>query len=159
IESAAGEDKLRLVDRERKLMAANRKRLLPDRLEYTDVWRRGFIYRLVLTGFDHDTLAVALGHPSLRLLRELAVAVTGGSSLVIAPTLPSPLPATLRVLELSNTTSTPMLGAIGPVLDGALPQLERLKLFGAAELADLRHPTLAELDVGCTDATANALPA
>src|SRR5262249_39204922 len=62
----------------------------------------------------------------------------------------------LRALELSNTTSTPMLGAIGPVLDGALPQLERLKLFGAAELADVRHPTLTELEIGSTDAAAHA---
>jgi uncharacterized protein (TIGR02996 family) len=157
VETATGEDKLRLVDRERKLLAANRKQLLPDRLEGTLVWRRGFVHRLVLTSFEAGTLEPALGHPSMRLLRELAAEVSGWSSVVIAPNLP-PLPATLRVLELSNTTSTPSLGAIGPVLDGQLPQLVRLSLHGAAELDDVRHPTLAELELGCGDATA-AVPA
>jgi len=153
IETASGDDKLKLADRERKLLAANRKHLLPDRLEGMLVWRRGFVHRLVLTSFEAGTLEPALGHPSLRLLRELAVELSGWSPVIIAPNLP-PLPATLRVLELSNTTSTPSLGAIGPVLDGQVPQLERLSLHGAADLDDLQHPALAELELGCKDATA-----
>ena len=43
-----------------------------------------------------------------------------------------------------------MLGHVGALLAGALPQLERLKLHGAAEL-DLQHPGLAELELGCAD--------
>jgi uncharacterized protein (TIGR02996 family) len=152
IETAAGDDKLRLADRERKLLAANRKQLVPERLDGTAMWRRGFVHRLVLDG-TLSTLAAALAHPSLRLLRELAVEITGWSTVIIAPNLP-PLPATLRVLELSNTTSTPSLGAIGPVLDGRVPQLARLSLHGAADLDDIRHGTLAELELGCADATA-----
>jgi uncharacterized protein (TIGR02996 family) len=153
MEAATGDDKLRLADRERKLLAANRKQLVPERLDATLVWRRGFVHRLVMDGLDPSSLATALGHPSLRLLRELAIGITGWSSVIVAPNLP-PLPATLRVLELSNTTSTPSLGPIGPILDGHLPQLARLSLHGAADLDDLRHATLAELEVGCADATA-----
>jgi hypothetical protein len=42
------------------------------------------------------------------------------------------------------------------VLADALPQLRRVKLQGAADLDDVRHPALEELELCCTDATALA---
>jgi uncharacterized protein (TIGR02996 family) len=152
LETATGNDKLKLADTERKLLAVHRKQLVPERLDGTLVWRRGFIHRLVLSAGDPASLARAFTHPSLRLVRELAVEIGGWSSIVIAANLPAPLPATLRVLELVNTTSLgAALGVIGPLL--TVPQLVRLKLHGACELADVRHPTLVELELVAGDAT------
>lgn len=154
LETATGDDKVKLADTERKLLAVHRKQLVPERLDGTLVWQRGFIHRLVLTAADPASLARAFAHPSLRLVRELAVEIGGWSSTVVAANLPTPLPATLRVLELGTTSTqaTDGLGAIGPLLSDALPQLVRLKLHGACELAEVRHPTLVELEVVVADA-------
>jgi hypothetical protein len=103
MEDAAFEERTRLVDVEQKLLANHRARFLPERLEGTPVWRRGFVHRLVIdstTGIDPTTLARAFAHPSFRLLRELAVELQW--SRVITVNLPSPLPDTLRAIELGS---------------------------------------------------------
>ena len=156
LETAAGAHRRLLVDREKKLLAAHRKHLMPDRIEGTYVWRRGFVQRVVLKNVDHG-LARVFAHPSLRLLRELVVETDGQTSIVVAANLPTPLSPTLRVLDLSNMSSIAKrnagLGAIGPLLANALPRLERLRLAGAADLHDVCHPSLAELELAYIDAT------
>lgn len=152
LETATGEDKVRLADTERKLLAQHRKQLEPERLDGTPTWRRGFVHRLALKNVDTASLARALAHPSFRLVRELAVEIPGYSSLVIAPNLPAPLPDTLRVLELGDPLYDQSIGPLGPLLANALPQLQRLALRGAAELEDVAHPTLSVLELASVDA-------
>ena len=48
LETATGEDRARLLELEKKLLAAHRKRFVPERLELAVVWRRGFIHRLAV---------------------------------------------------------------------------------------------------------------
>jgi hypothetical protein len=122
---------------------------MPERIEGTLTWRRGFIHRVELTGVEATTIGRALAHPSSRLVRELAIKID--SSLTVSANLPRPLPATLRTLSLANRER--YLGAVGSLLENAVPQLERLVLDGTCELADLKHSTLAELDLTCDDAT------
>lgn len=152
LETATGDARLELVEREKKLLAVHRKHLTPDRIEGTLTWRRGFVHRVTLKNLDTTTLARVFAHPSLRLVRELVVDLGAWSSIVVAPNLPTPLPSTLRLLEL-RSAATSGLGALGPLLADAMPQLERLVLAGAAELHDIAHPTLAELEIVCADAT------
>jgi hypothetical protein len=122
---------------------------------------------LVVEQPDAGTLARAFAHPSLSLVRELVVQIGDFSSVVATANLPHPLPPTLRVLELRG--SSPFnnvwsdyrgallgLGRVGPVLDGALPNLQRLCLHGVVDLDDISHPALAELELGCRDARRTA---
>jgi|GEM_PF-1457143 len=151
----ATDERMRLVELEKKLLAQHRKRFLPDRLEGKLVWRRGFVHRLIiLAGGDATALARTFSHPSFRLLRELAVELENTwSTLVVAANLPS-LPSTLRVLDFGGSDDrNDRLGTIAPVLAGAMPQLERLRLRGIADLTGLAHPSLAELELGGLDAT------
>lgn len=151
LETATGDDKLRFADLESKLLAANRRQLVPDRAHATWTWRRGFIHRLALRNLD-VTLLQTLAHPSLQLVRELRVDVDSLGMVVIAANLPEALPPTLRVVELCNRHRP--LGAIGPLLAGAMPHLARLELAGGAELDDIAHPGLTELELGADRATA-----
>ncbi len=150
LEAATPEERVRLADLEKKLLATHRKRFLLDRLDGKIVWRRGFVHRLVVptTALDKASLARAFAHPSFRLLREFAVEVESAwaTPRLVAPNLP-PLPATLRALELTAQ----QLGDIAALLDGSLPQLERLRLGGAASFVDLAHPTLAQLELDSAD--------
>jgi uncharacterized protein (TIGR02996 family) len=152
---AEGDARARLATLEKKLLAAHRDRLVPDRLEGGLVWRAGFVHRLELTtvtSLDRVTLARAFRHPSLRLLRELAVPL---DRQVVAANLPSPLPATLRVLELGREPEYRLDtdGGLGDVAElvCALPALERLVLGASCDLA-LRSPVLRELELRCLDA-------
>ncbi len=157
LEAATGDEHVRLADLEKKLLAVHRKHLVADRIDGTLGWRRGIVHRVVLTTVERESLARAFGHPSFRIVRELVADVGGWTSVVVAANLPTPLPPTLRVLELRNRTSTDTLGAIAPLLAAAVPQLERLVLAGSADLRELRHPSLAELELVCVDATAARL--
>jgi uncharacterized protein (TIGR02996 family) len=162
LETADGEDRSRLLDTEKKLLATHRKQLLPDRLEGTLVWRRGFVHRLVLAekGLEPTSLARVFAHPSFRILRELAVEVDPWALLVPAANLPRPLPPTLHALELGEDKARPPvpgdrpgLGDVAALVAAGLLQLARLKLHGAADLRGLRHASLAALDLGCVDVT------
>ncbi|MEO8703653.1 MAG: DUF3553 domain-containing protein [Kofleriaceae bacterium] len=155
LETATGADRVPLADTEKKLLAVHRKHLTPERIDGTLHWHRGFVQRVVLTNVEIASLARVFAHPSLRLVRELVVDNKTHSGRVVAANLPTPLPATLRTLELRNPVSRdPTLGLIGPLLAGSLVQLERLVLEGGADLEDVRHPTLAELELAISDATA-----
>ena len=147
IETATGDERIRLGDIEKRLLAVHRKQLVPERLEGTCTWRRGFVHRLAVKHLDSESLARAFDHPSLRLLRELAVVKP---SVVVAANLPTDLPSTLRVLELDGSLAG--IGRIAGLLR-AVPQLERLQLTGPGELDDIRHPRLAELELVSSDAT------
>jgi hypothetical protein len=148
LETATGDDRLRLAESERKLIAANRKRLVPEAIDpaMTLTWRRGFVRRVTLANVG-PAVNAAFSHPSFRLVRELVIETE--HAMAIAPNLPAPLPSTLRVLELVSKAVP--LGQVGAAM-AAAAQLERLKLVGAAELGELKHAALVELEIGCVDA-------
>ncbi len=126
-----GEARAALVAHEKELLATHRKCFLPERLDGKLGWRRGFVHRVAVVADDSDprSLVRVFAHASFRLLRELAVVRRNAySPAVVAANLPTPLPATLRVLELGDDR----IGAVAPLLAEALPRLERLELRGAA---------------------------
>lgn len=130
LESATGWTKDRLVETERKLLAAHRQ-LLPGK-NAALVWRRGFVHA-ISSGVGDGVLQ----HPSLQLVRELR-----------AHTFPEALPPTLRILEIANWT-TGNLKALLPLV-----QLRRLALPLDAPLVGLQHPTLAELELAASQVPA-----
>lgn len=154
LESATGDARVALADREKKLLAVHQKHLRPGKFDGSLTWRRGFVHRITLTALD-PMLPRIFAHPSLRLVREVAVDVNATwLNVVVAANLPRPLPTTVRVIELRCRGETAIHGPIDTLLASGLPQLRRLAIDGPADLANLAHPTLAELELGCTDATA-----
>jgi len=148
LETATGEDKTKLADREKKLLAVHRTVLTPEHLDATCTWHRGFVKTLTLHSAGSRALGPPFQHPSFALLRELVVAFSPYSSLVAAANIPGPLPETVRTLSITADR----IGDPAPLV-AQLPQLGRLHLHGAAELAGLAHPTLPELELQVADAS------
>ncbi len=140
LETATDDERLRLQAIERKLIAYNG--FVPKGLEAQPAWRRGFIHRLVAS--RGQAFVDAYHHPSLRLLRELALALDEAWPTALTPA----LPATLRVLELGGQVGRVVLPA------GVLAKLTRLVITGIAERGTRAHPGVVELELASPDATA-----
>jgi uncharacterized protein (TIGR02996 family) len=150
LETAAGEERARLAESERRILSTHKKRLLVDGFTATLEWRRGFVRRLQLTerSLASSALPRVFTHPSFRLLTEMAVEAQYSAN-GLAAQLPKPLPVTLRTLELRCASA----GPVDALLADQAPRLEHLAIHGAASLDALRHPSLRSLELGAADAT------
>lgn len=150
IETASRDERERLLQKESKLLATHRRRLVPEVLGGKIAWRRGFVHRLEIrdaTGLVVETLERSFGHPSLCLLAELAVKLAW-EDITVSANLP-PLPKTLRALELGDHVSL-HLGAVAEMLR-PLPHLERLRIAATADLEHISHESVTTLEIHLDD--------
>ncbi len=130
LETAKGPKQLGLQEAEKRVLSGSL--LMPDAQPAAFLWRRGFVHRVMFDAIEHDKWKPVLRHPSLQLVREVAVSAA----------LPA-LPATVRVLELGRLARRDDVAAI---LAG-LPGLERLKLHFVDDLRAVRHGKVVELEL------------
>jgi len=135
-------DDAQLLARERRLFERHRRHffgaLEPDRGSV--VWRAGFIDTVRC---DVADLVAILGHPSLRMLRTLAVYFSGDQLEQLARL---QLPPTLTTLELRGQVN--MRGQLAlPALLRGLPALARLVVLDGPDDTVLDRPELPQLRV------------